>query len=372
MQTYCYKDGFYGLRVGDEPSIDKAENFGYVVKAIKDAAKQLGVECFVLLNLLPCSEPAALDSFCDGNDADIKSAYAEYVSAFIDAGKLTEISVDSYPIKPDGYGGERFLKGHYVCLQTLAEVCAAKGVKATLVVQSFEMVYTNGYTSNGWERIDNVNDMYLQVASALSFGIKDIAFYTYVTHADSDSYASEDGSSPVTENGEKTEVYNYLRSSIAQAKGAYGLLNNFTYSASKLSVHSSANTYSGIYTSTSAYSNATSSVSVSAGTFANANSFKDLVSVSNDSSIMLVTELTSKHFNAYAFQNVLTKNYADKLGASQMTVTAQFNSYFTGALVYEFSTSSSSGVWKKVALTNGAYEVSLPYGCCAFVIPICW
>ena len=378
LSVYYQKEGFYGIRLGDEPDISKAENFGYVYRAVKQAAKNLGMDdIYILLNLLPL-EHAALVSFVGADHADVREAYREYIEAFIVAADADEICVDSYPFKPSttlgGYVlSERVYKGHYVCLQVLAEVCKEYGVSATFVLQSFEMIYKSGSSANGWVRIDNANDMCMQVASALGFGIEDFAFYTYVTMdlAEDDAYKAEDGSSFITKTGETTDVYNYAKGAIANAKVVYSVINDAQYNGSKMFVSSSASSYNSIYTSTESYTNATAGISASAGSFDNSHEFVDLVSVANDNSIMLVTEFVGVN-NVYMFQNVLTDYYANKLGTKTMTVTAQFNPIYQKALVYTFTADGVAGTWQMVTLTNGAFTAQIDNGLAVYVMPINW
>ncbi len=374
LSVYCNKEGFYGIRLGDEPDISKAENFGYVYRAVKEAAKNLGMEdIYILLNLLPL-EDSALRSFTGADDADISEAYREYLEAFVVAADADEISVDSYPFKPTGTPNtERVYKGHYVCLQILADVCKEYGVSATFVIQSFEMVYRNGNTSNGWVRIDNANDMCMQVASVLGFGIEDFAFYTYLNRDDTNdsSYASEDGSSFVTNAGDTTEVYNYAKGAIAHANAIYPILNTVKYNGSKMMVSDSASTYGSIYTSTYSYANETDGINAVAGSFDNSHEFIDLISATNDNSIMLVTELVGVN-NVYMFQNVLSDYYATKLETKTMTVTAQFNPTYQKALVYTFTADGMAGSWQTVTLTDGVFTAQIPNGLAVYVMPCNW
>ena len=378
LSVYYQKEGFYGIRLGDEPVIGKAENFGYVYRAVKEAAKNLGMEdIYILLTLLPLDD-AALGSYAGADDSDMREAYREYIEAFIVAADADEISVDSYPFKPSSISNgqviaERVYQGHYVCLQVLAEVCKEYDVSATFVIQSFEMIYQNGTTTNGWVRIDNANDMYLQVASVLGFGIEDFAFYTYVTLylSEDSSYKAEDGSSFIGKDGTKTDIYTWGQGAIANAKAIYKVLNEVDYNGSKMFVSTSASAYNSIYTSTYAYSNAKTEVNVAAGSFDNSHEFIDLVSVSNDNSIMLVTELTGVN-NVYMFQNVLTDNYAVKLGTKTMKVTAQFKTSYKKALVYTLNADGTVGAWETVTLENGVFTADIPNGLAAFVMPINW
>lgn len=374
LSVYCNKEGFYGIRLGDEPALSKAENFGYVYKAVKQAAKNLGKDdIYILLNLLPL-ESAALGSFAESGDADIRASYKKYIETFIEAADADEICVDSYPFKPDGTaGGERVLTGHYVSMQVLAEVCEEHGVSACFIVQSFEMVYTKGNSANGYMRIDNANDMCMQIASLLGFGIEDFAFYTYMTcDVTGTSYSATDGSSFITSTGATTDIYDYAKGAIANAKAVYALLNDFDYGGSKMLVSSSASAYGSVYTSTYSYSNTDSGISVGAGSFDNSYSFKDLVSVSNDNSIMLVTELTGSVSNVYMFQNVLSDHYATALGTKTMKVTAQFDPAYEKALVYAFNADGTVGTWQTVKLTDGVFTADIANGLAVYVMPYNW
>ena len=370
LSVYYQKEGFYGIRLGDEPAIGKAENFGYVYRAVKEAAKNLGMEdIYILLNLLPL-EYSARASYAGADDADMREAYKEYIEAFVLAAGADEICVDSYPFKPDGNGGETMLRGHYVSLQVLAEVCKENGVSAAFVLQSFEMVYRNGYTTNGWERITSANDMCMQVASVLGFGIEDFSFYTYVVRDDSSdtSYSSGEGSSFVNKDGSTTDIYTYAQGAIAHAKAIYPVLNQVKYNGSKMMVADSASAYGDYYTSTYSYVNAEAGINVAVGSFDNSHEFVDLVSVSNDNSIMLVTEFVGVN-NVYMFQNVLTDAYATALGTKTMKVTAQFNPTYQKALVYTFTANGTAGTWQTVTLTNGVFTADIPNGLAVYVMP---
>ena len=373
LSVYYQKEGFYGIRLGDEPAIGKAENFGYVYRAVKEAAENLGMDdIYILLNLLPL-EHAALESYAGADDVDMREAYKEYIEAFVLAAGADEICVDSYPFKPDGKGGDAMLRGHYVALQVLAEVCKENGVTASFVLQSFEMVYRKGYTTNGWERITSANDMCMQVASVLGFGIEDFSFYTYVVRDDSndESYSSGEGSSFVNKDGSTTDIYTYAKNAIAHAKAIYPILNTVNYNGSKMMVSDSASAYGDYYTSTYSYVKAEAGINVAVGSFDNSHEFIDLVSVSNDNSIMLVTELVGVN-NVYMFQNVLTDAYATALETKTMTVTAQFNPTYQKALVYTLTANGTVGTWQTVTLTDGLFTAEIANGLAVYVMPYNW
>ena len=353
---YIYEDGIYGLALRDEPNYCYAESYGQVYQSIKRVSKALGKELYVQINLLPLDTTidAATQLERYGNsEASIYDAYAAYLDVFFLSTQADTICVDNYPFRPaEGWGGDsvRFLDGYYTCFQILAEKCKQYNAKLAFVLQSFELKYTGGLSSlvgteTGCRALDNVNQMYLQMNSALGFGVKEISFYTYVTVQNTESnYTVTDGSSFVKKDGTTTDIYDWAKETIAYAKEIETLVSTYDYSASSITVSSAASSYSSIY----------------AEGFTN-DAFALLSGATIDKHVLLVTEMYKQETGSYMYMasNVLDTAY----GSGDATVTMTFTGY-TQVYVVE------NGVGSYVSLTDGVYTTSLSIGEAVYVIPV--
>lgn len=365
MKDYAYEKGFYGLGLRDEPTYRHITAYGEVYRAIKRVAKEFGYEnLYVQVNLNPMIGPASHTWCADVTEIDEKTAYEGYLDSFFKATNADRISVDNYPFKPS-YTGGRFLPGYYVCFQILQRKCQQYGAELSFVLQTFEAIHkTKPEATAGWRRVSSVNEMYLQMNSALGFGVRDISFYTYETPketAESAMYRSDQGSSLVTDKGYPTRIYDFTKRVIAHAKGVESELCCRKWQGAKISVSESLASVKDTYLKSEGrvLNNELLPPSVD---FENDHSFALLRECTFDRDVLLTTEFKGETQQAYMYMVCNVVDTTCKLDLAPMKISLHFEGC-DKAKIYKYSE------WKEVSLKDGEYETQLALGEAVFIIP---
>ena len=377
MAPYIHNELLYGIGLMDEPESENVLVYGQLYRSIKRVAKQVyGKDIYIQMNLLPLDEGGAWDKYCDNyQDLTLEEAYREYLVSYIEATGVEELSIDYYPFKPTN--GGRFVNGFYSCLQIYAEVCQEYGVEASFVLQTFEYVHSGDLSVlNGYRKLTDVREMYLQMNSALGFGMQDIGFYAYevkpsddvktvlgeTLYFDGDYYWTADGSF-ITPDGTTTDTYSYAQEVLAYTKAVREYLKGYSYNGAAISVSSAASAYESAYKSTSGHTMTDGSVSYV--DFEDSD-FTCISSVENDKDIMLITELYNEGNDKYMYmvQNVLDPAYESAGNTTEMSVTISFGAEYSQVMVV------MNGVASTVDLVNGVYTTTLDLGEAVFLQPI--
>lgn len=355
MGDYAHEKSLFGLRICDEPNLPQLKQCGLVYRAVKKAAKELGMEyIYVHLNMLPLVGDAKIVSPNDGVERTAGEIYENYLSAFIEATGADVISVDNYPFRPRQNGGI-FLLGYYTGLQILRRVCDKYNIKMAFVLQSFEMIHkTKPEATAGFRRLSTVNEMMLQLNSVLGYGVSEISFYTYCNHtmAETSPYRAMDGSSFITEGGAKTRIYEFGKAAISHAKKVAKVLGDYKFMGAKILVHESCpSECEELYVGGGEFN--TLGGNISGSSFDNSYVFESVKSFNTDSDILLATELK----NADGGKMVMLLNVLDivyKYSVSPMTVKLNLGANKIKVL--------RRGEWKEVNLVNGEYQTELNVG----------
>lgn len=354
MRDYAHEKSLFGLRICDEPNLPQLKQCGLVYRAVKKAAKELGMEyIYVHLNMLPLVGDAKIVSPNDGVERTPDQNYEYYLSAFIEATGADTLCVDNYPFRPRQNGGI-FLLGYFTGLQILRRVCDKYGVNMAFVLQSFEMIHkTKPEATAGFRRLSTVNEMMLQMNSVLAFGVSEISFYTYSNHGSSETspYRSMDGSSFITTDGAKTRIYEFGKAAISHAKKVAEKLKDYKFSGAKILVHESCpQECEELYVGQGEFN--TLGGKIKGAGFDNSYVLDGVKDIEIDSDILLVTELKKGNGKMITLSNVLDIVY--KYSIAPMTVKIDLGVGKVKVL--------KRNKWSEIELKDGIYTTELNVG----------
>lgn len=351
MSPYVNHPAFYGVMLLDEPVYTKLAAQGDVYRAIKRCYPNVYIQC----NLHPSvgegigSKYPPIDDHQDlveeykakGYDdyyAQRFAAYELYLTMFLDYTGADYIMYDHYPIKESG------LYASYIgSMQTAANVAAKRGVKfyfasQTMTMQeSAESTYDYKLTEEDLRWLNNMQ---------LGLGVKQFAYFTYFTkQAASAEQRFNDGGSFITNNGEKTDIYYYMREIMAENQAFANTILSFDYKTSAAYIANG--TGYGI----------TNAQSCIQGSLAKVQS----VDVNTESA--LVSELYDKRGDRYMYMIQNITNPAYQTAGTLQTVKLTFNEDYEYAIVWK------NGEKSIVKLENNTYVVKQNAGEAVYVIP---
>ena len=364
MSEYVNEELFLGLRLHDEPFYNILKSYGLVYRSVKRAAKELGREnLYIQINMNPMITDI-YNKLCPEKDKDMSDAYEYYIDQVFKATGADRLAVDNYPFRTDLYGG-RFLDGYYRCFQVLRKKCDEYGAEMSFVLQSFEIYHkTKTWGRAGYRRISTLNQMMLQMNSALGFGARDLSFYTYVTHGSSPEsvWRSEDGCSFITNSGEKTHIYNYGKIAIQHAQSLSETLFNYDYIGSNLRLHKDMEKYSFCYIGCGDNEKADGTKSKSE--FDNSYQSKTVKSIEFNKDILLTTELKNNQDGTvlHMFQNVVDHIFQTDVKAMKLKV--DFGVEYKNAKYFDGKR------FINIPLENGKFSTELVVGEAAWIIPL--
>lgn len=380
MLDYVHEELFYGLRLRDEPRYEHAKGYGLVYRSIKRVAKELGKDyVYIFMNLFPLI--GGFNAFVPTEIKNLgpQKAYEEYLDAFLRETGADSISVDNYPFRPSVLGG-RFLEGYYTCFQLLRKKCDEYGARMCFELASFEMNQDDPEGVAGYRRVATVNEMFLQMNSALGFGAREIGFYTYVTmkiSSPKSPFKSVDGSSFVTSKGWKTSIYSFAKEAIAHAKRLEKAIFAYDFKGANLWLDQALYDFKtmGLKDYPEALDCAAAQYlkswpttlpdgTVATADFDNSYEMQEIESLSFDKDVLLVTHFqkSGENANMYMFANVTDRAYKTTLSPMRMKV--KFKGRVNKAIVLQ------EGDWKELSLKDDVFETCLTLGEAAWVIPI--
>ena len=255
------------------------------------------------------------------------------------------ISYDMYPLKYSsilGYTSTSIESKHLWNLEHVAEVCRDNGLEFRTYIKASE----TGDSERTLRGIDTVNDLYIQIYSALCYGAKEIIYYQFT-----DQNAVEGSAGDGVINGVTLDttapVYQFAKQTNNEIHAFDAAYNNFNWVSASVFGATSYTQFNNLDNKASAYgyiSSVSSSAHVLVGNFANKNTGN------------------RTYGDLYAY---MVQNYGDT-GSSQAesSIAITFNGTPTRALVYE------NGVAKVVTLTDNVLTLNLELGEGAFVIPL--
>ncbi|MDR1518011.1 MAG: beta-galactosidase [Dysgonamonadaceae bacterium] len=193
----------YGYHLRDEPLITDFAEIAEWIKKVQSVNSKHGS----YINLYPNDD--CVDTFFGKeitNPIGQSEHYAEYVDLFLKEVPVPYLSFDHYPItQKDGVNS---LKRQWY--ENL-EIIAAAAKKANIPFWAFAL--SAGHTNPGSAPgnpypTPTVADLKLQMYSNLAYGARGLQYFTYWGH--SDKWMEHTGS-PMTVDGKRTEVYDYLK-----------------------------------------------------------------------------------------------------------------------------------------------------------------
>ncbi len=377
MKDYIYHPCFYGLRLRDEPRYSFLKAYGESYRSIMRVAKKLGKEyVHINMNLLPMD--GVVCRCCpELSDLPAGELYARYIEDYIKITGTKWLSIDNYPYHLSDNGG-RFFEGYYSTFQIAKRVCDKYGVNFVFAVASFELESPDGKGLAGYRRITDVNEMFLQVNSALGFGAKEITFYTYVQMLNNDvNYLSRDGSSFVTSDGTKTWIYNYCKEVISHIKRLEKLIFEYEWKGAKILFHESIDDIKvpmvkdlpeSLTSVKAAYLSSWPIPCKNGGyttaDFDNSYEFTKIKDISFDKDILLVShfEKQGENPNMYMFENIIDRCY--KNNPSSMKLSIDF-----GEKIKQIQVLKDKD-FELVELNCGIFNTDLSRGEAVWIIPI--
>ena len=331
LATYTMSNAFAGHFLTDEPQSGKwftDDELGELVNAYK-LYKQEFPKGEAFINLLPR----------DSSQFTSESMYIDYVEEYIETIALDYngvpgtgyVSFDHYPLHEDG-----ITSTHLRNLEIVANLCRENGLELRTYIKASEL----GDGGRGIRATESVNDLYMQIYSALAYGSKEIIYYTWTNNEDiGDSVL--DGDKPMA-----TQVYNWAKQANNEVLGMSSAYMSFAWKSASVFGKTNLTQFNNLKNKAGAYgyiSSVSSSASVLIGNFDDADG-----------------KYTYGAKNGY-----MVVNYGNTDGnTAESSISITFNGTPTRALVYE------NGMAKVYALNNNVLTLNLQLGEGAFVIPL--
>lgn len=376
MKEYIFDPLFYGLRLRDEPQYCHLKAYGETYRSIKRVAKKLGKDyVHIDMNLLPISSDVY--RVCpELKELTATELYTRYVEDYLRVTEANCISVDNYPYHLTPYGG-RFFEGYYSNFQILKRVCDKYNAKMIFTLATFEMEAPDEGGLAGYRRVVNVNEMMLQMNSALGFGAQEITFYTYVTMALSQKspFLSRDGSSCITSDGTKTWIWHYTKATIQHAKKLEKVLEEYAFKGAKILLHESVKDIEIPYCADlpenlrtvesyylSSWPKKMPDGSVTTADFDNSYSADRIKGIEFDKDVLLYTHFENKRDSSqmFMFLNINDKSY--KFNPASMKLKVDFGSNVDKIKMLK------ENDFEEVEIPNGTLKTELSQGEAVWVI----
>lgn len=208
---------FKGFTFRDEPNIEMIKTFG----AVKQYLDSLKSDLYYWTSFLPIYV-SDLSRISIHNQDDREKAYMEYVNAVSDA--VGQFTYDSYPLWKDPTKGTYIEETWFQNLRMVAENAKEKGYKPNITIQSC------AYGPAGAEQIaahhrgiTSKADITFQLYTAMSYGFRDFAYFTYWQHrivGDKEDFYTAMVNFPADNNSEpiKTDAYYAVKDANAEIK----------------------------------------------------------------------------------------------------------------------------------------------------------
>ncbi len=281
----------------------------------------------------------------------MRARYGKYCELFLQVTGAPNLMLDTYPVNGNANMSERYL----LDLQTAAEVAAKYNVALHIVAQTMTEISNTNPESQRWLTEDDVSWIN---STLLSYGVKNIVYFTYHVHDSDGSHYFDRNTSFVDENGEKTKIWYAMQEIMSQNKAFASTYQMFDIKSTK-AYYDPLATYAGLYGRNAIDVNYDSNLYDRESV-----SFTALTGVEQQGELTLISEFTTINGSyMYAVMNAVDSKYANEVGAySQATLT--FGAEYTHAIVWR------NGVKTLVALDeNNALEIENAAGEAVFIIP---
>lgn len=361
LSAYVDEPNFYGVLFKDEPKYTMAVSYGHLYKSIKRVSKTLGKDVYVQYNLFPmfkgCAstnvyakfnptmeereiDPTALIiNAVDIPDETLYGLYEKYLGAFADEMGIDYAQFDHYPIH-----SESISEFYIPALQIAAEFCRKRNIELRVVTYSASMLYRGKLM---YRKMTEADERWLN-NTLLSFGVKQISYFTYFTkfYNTSDNECFIDGASFVTWTGEKTDLYYYMQKILAENNKLAPVIKQFEYSASEAYVGAAGGDFNQVCKAF------------------DRGDFKRLKAFSIDKECALVTELYDEKGDRYMYCYTNIANPESGREQTAQVAELRFSEGFAYALVFEKGEKRVEKLGK-----NGSLKLKASAGDGFYVIP---
>ncbi len=334
-----YKDHpiFYGIQLLDEPKNDQLVTIGQIYRSLKRIDNEIFLQC----NLLPLCGVANGEVFF-AYGSDYIENFRTYLELYLDETAADYIMYDSYPIAEqfwESYLGRTYIKA----LQIASDVCKQRGVKFYFVAQTFGMTNKGYYTHT----MPNEAQIRWQINLLMSFGVKQIAYFTYWTKQTNNTKGElfHDGQAMMTRDGKRTETWYTMQTLHQEMQKLAPVILNFEYVSDRYFLKTP-------FKSHPLYIGYTGRGKLHG------------VTAETDQEVVFINELKDKAngHTMYAIINTTDPTYAHLFEEPQKT-TVTFEKYYTKVDVFE------NGEWKTVDLVDKKYTAYLRPGYAQFLLP---
>lgn len=341
-----YKDhpAFYGVIIGDEPVYSQVTAYGQMYKAIKRVLPNKHVQ-FNLLPPGPLVSQQRMDELFPKVEREfttleeeLLARWEKYLSEFIDAMGTDYVQYDDYPIRKD----KKILPLYVASLQIASNLAKEKGVKLHFVSQTFAL--NNGdYDKVSEEHAVWMNNM------MLGHGIKEMQYFTYMPSRNSrtDGEWFMDGASYLTNVGEKTSLYYFMKKIMQENNKFAPTILNFDYQGSRSYVKLPVNFTNDFITHVD-----------------NSYAFKKIVDLKIDKETSYVSELYDSENELYMYMLMNATAPWNKGSKAYQTTDVTFSDEYTHVVVYK-----NGGEGTPQKLDNHKYTVSLTSGEAIYLLP---
>lgn len=341
MRPYMKHPAFCGVILRDEPNYKMLKSIGQVYRSIKRVYPSAVVHC----NLWPPAY-SSIGTFLPpvGEPKDLDKSWKTYLSNFVDFCGASYIQYDQYPFQP-GFIAQGYLKG----LQMSAEFCRDREIDFYYTAQTFGMIM-NGKIHH---RPVTEEDVCFLLNNLLGFGVKEIAYYSYWTFQNcmSDTTYVLDGTSFITRDGRKTDMYYFMQRVNRDLQKFAPVILDFTYQASTYYTKDKTKYFNGHVADHEFYKMKREKLT-------------HIKNVEFDKETILMTELKDmdKGHHMYMVQNIIDP--AEKDGENTaITIKVEFDDKFEHVVVYE------KGVPEYIKLDLASYQCTLHPGQAKFLLP---
>ena len=348
VSLYAGYPGVYGVILADEPAYKYLQSYAEVYNSLKRVNAKLEKPLYAQYNLNPfIMSENVFDNFypyVDGTDVyNYQNAYIRYQKYLTDFVNLMEpgyIQYDHYPLKTS-----EVMETYIPCLQFAAGLARDKNIKLHSVTQTFSML---NQLSPVYREVDEAGARWLNNI-LLSFGVDQIAYYTYFTHDGGQSTGETyiDGTSFMDNYGNKSPLYDIMKKIIAEDQDFAHIYKRFEYVASDIATK------------------LPFAIPVShIDHVKKEGQFSVLKDYSTDKEAALITELYDKEndFYMYGAMNLVDP---EKKGANVFeNITLTFDSVYKYALVYK----NGEGKYYRLD-SNSSIVIKAAPGEASFVIP---